>query len=78
MHGILTSVPHILVIEIMVLKKSSKLMATLLLQVPAQAAQYVSLPLPGGDPALSAEYGGGRLDRHRHRHIPTVYQPRHR
>lgn len=48
------------------------------MQILAEAAEHVSLPLPGGLAAFPAEHGRGRLDRCRHRHFPPIYQPRYR
>lgn len=45
------------------------------LQISAEVAQHVSLPVSSGDAAISTEHRGSGLDRHRHRHIPTIYQP---
>jgi len=44
-------------------------------QILAEAAQYVSLPLPGRLTTLPAELGWGCLDRCRHCHFPPIYQP---
>ena len=39
-------------------------------QVPAEAAQYVPLFVPGGHTAVPAEYRRGGMDRHWNRHLP--------